>query len=176
MSNIGFNRYVEGLNIQHRWGTEVMFEVFIRQSGIPVLEAIPYVTVWRHSDGYVLDNLTNTFVEAAYPYNYEMLIPMQEFGDGLYQYFFNQALYVDPTTIETGTYQGIPLNEAYTLIYRVSYRRNGRVYDGSDMELHLFGTGIDRELRVLYDQHRRLLHKHRQFDPTNIRDYRFCEV
>lgn len=176
MSDIGFNRYVEGLNIQHKWGTEVMFECYIKQNGIPVLGATPYVTIWRHSDGYVLDRLTNTFVVAGYPYEYEMLIPMQEFGDGLYQYFFNQALYVDPTTLETGTYQGIPLNEAYTMIYRVSYLRNGRVYDGSDMELHLFGTGVDREIRILYDQHRKLLFKHKIFDNRDMNKYIFCET
>lgn len=175
MGSTGFPTLVEGRNIQHEWGTEVLLEAFVRQEGIPVLNIQPYVTIYRLSDLYVLDRATDTFVPAGYPYGYEMLHPMTEFTDGLYHYFFDQSKYVDPNTLKHGTDEdGNQLFEGYSLVYRCSYVMNGKNYDGVDYELHMFGTGPQRLLKILYDQHRRLLHKHKQFDPTDMDEYKFC--
>ncbi len=175
-ASIGLNKHLEGTNIVHPWGTEVMLECYVREQGVPVTGLHPYVTIYRHSDEYVLDYNTDTFVPMVYPYNYEKLIPLTEFADGLYTYSFDQAKYVLSSTVSTGTYEGEALNEAYSLVYRVSYTRNGKYWTGSDFELHMFGIGLDRYMRILYDQHRRLLHKHKQFDPRDMEDYRYCKA
>lgn len=176
MGDVGFDRYIEGLNIQHEWATEVILECFVREEGVPILGLQPYVTVYRLSDQHVLSYITDTFVPIGYPYtSTDILIPMDEFGDGLYQYFFDQKKYIDPGSILTGADEkGNALVEGYSLVYRVNYKRKGKEYNGADFELHMFGSGSTMFLKVLYDQHRRLLQKHQQFDPQNWRSYKYC--